>query len=199
MPQVRQQEYRAGNDCFFCRDRKEELTAGPTFAALANVGLSPPTLDQESPHWPCRRIFPFWPGRRPDLAGTITPVTPCLISDYRSITVDAAHSWYRRYRHQTHPVWGENLMSKSTETLQAMDRGTSLRKESAQRDGFNWVTGIAMMLFHVGAIAALFFFTWKALFVAAFLWWVSGSLGIGMSYHRLLTHRGNPLQDRKSV
>ena len=23
-----------------------------------------------------------------------------------------------------------------------------------------------------------------------FLWWVSGSLGIGMGYHRLLTHRG---------
>ena len=44
--------------------------------------------------------------------------------------------------------------------------------------------------FHVGAVAALFFFTWKALFVAMFLWWVSGSLGIGMSYHRLLTHRG---------
>ncbi len=36
----------------------------------------------------------------------------------------------------------------------------------------------------------LFFFTWKAFFVACFLWWVSGSLGIGMSYHRLLTHRG---------
>ena len=42
----------------------------------------------------------------------------------------------------------------------------------------------------MGAVAALFFFTWKALFVAMFLWWVSGSLGIGMSYHRLLTHRG---------
>jgi len=47
-----------------------------------------------------------------------------------------------------------------------------------------------MSLFHIGAIAALFFFTWKALFVAMFLWWVSGSLGIGMAYHRLLTHRG---------
>ncbi|MGD0417946.1 MAG: acyl-CoA desaturase, partial [Terriglobales bacterium] len=47
-----------------------------------------------------------------------------------------------------------------------------------------------MGLFHVGAIAALFFFTWPAFFVAIFLWWVSGSLGIGMSYHRLLTHRG---------
>ena len=47
-----------------------------------------------------------------------------------------------------------------------------------------------MAAFHIGAIVALFFFTWKALFVAMFLWWVSGSLGIGMSYHRLLTHRG---------
>ncbi|MBV8478369.1 MAG: fatty acid desaturase, partial [Acidobacteria bacterium] len=32
--------------------------------------------------------------------------------------------------------------------------------------------------------------TWKAFWVSMFLWWVSGSLGIGMSYHRLLTHRG---------
>jgi stearoyl-CoA desaturase (delta-9 desaturase) len=45
-------------------------------------------------------------------------------------------------------------------------------------------------MFHIGAVAALFFFTWKALAVAIFLWWVSGSLGIGMGYHRLLTHRG---------
>ena len=33
-------------------------------------------------------------------------------------------------------------------------------------------------------------FTWKAFFVALFLYWVAGSLGIGMAYHRLLTHRG---------
>ncbi|HEY7617210.1 MAG TPA: acyl-CoA desaturase, partial [Terriglobales bacterium] len=55
---------------------------------------------------------------------------------------------------------------------------------------FNWVTGSFMALFHAGAIAAFFFFSWKALFAAIFLWWVSGSLGIGMGYHRLLTHRG---------
>jgi len=42
----------------------------------------------------------------------------------------------------------------------------------------------------MSAIASLFFFTWKALLVAVFLWWISGSLGIGMGYHRLLTHRG---------
>ena len=54
----------------------------------------------------------------------------------------------------------------------------------------NVVTTFFMVMFHIGAVAALFFFSWKALFVAAFLWWVSGSLGIGMGYHRLLTHRG---------
>jgi fatty-acid desaturase len=54
----------------------------------------------------------------------------------------------------------------------------------------NWTTSFFMTAFHIGAIAALFFFTWKALAVAVFLWWVTGSLGIGMGYHRLLTHRG---------
>src|SRR5205807_5447768 len=30
----------------------------------------------------------------------------------------------------------------------------------------------------------------EGLLLSLFLWWVSGSLGIGMCYHRLLTHRG---------
>ncbi|HXW63031.1 MAG TPA: fatty acid desaturase [Candidatus Acidoferrales bacterium] len=67
---------------------------------------------------------------------------------------------------------------------------TDLRKESASKTGINWITAIFMLLLHVGAFAALFFFTWKALFLAIFLYWVGGSLGIGMGYHRLLTHRG---------
>jgi fatty-acid desaturase len=52
------------------------------------------------------------------------------------------------------------------------------------------LTTFFMVMFHLGAIAALFMFSWKALLLAVVLWWVSGSLGIGMSYHRLLTHRG---------
>ena len=67
---------------------------------------------------------------------------------------------------------------------------TGLGKESASESGINWITAIFMLLFHVGAFAALFFFSWKAFFLAAFLYWVGGSLGIGMGYHRLLTHRG---------
>jgi fatty-acid desaturase len=54
----------------------------------------------------------------------------------------------------------------------------------------NWTTTSFMMLFHIGAVAALFFFTWKGLALAALLLWISGSLGIGIGYHRLLTHRG---------
>jgi stearoyl-CoA desaturase (delta-9 desaturase) len=66
----------------------------------------------------------------------------------------------------------------------------ALRRKQAADNEINWVTASFMGAFHLGAVAALFFFTWKALLVALFLWWVSGSLGIGMGYHRLLTHRG---------
>jgi hypothetical protein len=46
-----------------------------------------------------------------------------------------------------------------------------------------WTTTLFMIGFHVGAIAALFFFSWKGLALAMVLWWISGSLGIGMGYH----------------
>src|SRR3984957_2134432 len=65
-----------------------------------------------------------------------------------------------------------------------------LEKKSKADGEINWVTATAMIAFHIGAVVALFFFTWKAFFLAIFLWWVSGSLGIGMGYHRLLTHPG---------
>lgn len=59
-----------------------------------------------------------------------------------------------------------------------------------KRDGINWVTSIAFVVFHAGAVAAFFFFSWPAFFVALALYWISLSFGIGMGYHRLLTHRG---------
>ena len=65
-----------------------------------------------------------------------------------------------------------------------------LKKRQRTDDEVNWVTASFMFMFHIGAVVALFFFTWKAFFVAAFLWWVATSVGIGMGYHRLLTHRG---------
>lgn len=58
-----------------------------------------------------------------------------------------------------------------------------------KKDYINWITSGIMIAFHVGAVAALFFFSWKAVFVAAALYWMAICLGIGMCYHRLLTHR----------
>lgn len=36
---------------------------------------------------------------------------------------------------------------------------------------FHWHTAIFVGLFHLGAVAALFMFDWKALVVAIALWW----------------------------
>jgi sn-1 stearoyl-lipid 9-desaturase len=61
------------------------------------------------------------------------------------------------------------------------------RKNAA---GLNVITFVAMTAFHIGAVAAFFFFDWGAILATLALWYISGSLGIGMGYHRLLTHRG---------
>jgi stearoyl-CoA desaturase (delta-9 desaturase) len=54
----------------------------------------------------------------------------------------------------------------------------------------NLTIAVSLGLFHVFAIVALFMFSWKALVFGLVMWWVAESLGIGMGFHRLLTHRG---------
>ena len=56
--------------------------------------------------------------------------------------------------------------------------------------GFNPGITAFIAAFHILAFAGLWFFNWQALIVGFVMWWVAGSLGIGMAYHRLLTHRG---------
>ena len=84
---------------------------------------------------------------------------------------------------------GWNSDSK-LESTKGRPSTVSLTNDRTFREPIGWMTTFFMGAFHVGAIIALFMFTWKALVVALALWWVSGSLGIGMGYHRLLTHRG---------
>ena len=59
-----------------------------------------------------------------------------------------------------------------------------------QSGSMSWVTTIFMGIFHVLAFVALFFFTWKGLAAAVVLYVLAINVGIGMCYHRLLTHRG---------
>ena len=58
-----------------------------------------------------------------------------------------------------------------------------------RKDFFNWITTSIMVLLHIGAIGALFMFSWKAVIISAVLYWMTIGFGIGMGYHRLLTHR----------
>ncbi len=55
---------------------------------------------------------------------------------------------------------------------------------------FRYDTLTAMLLFTVGAIGALFYFTPALLLVAVVVWMLSHGLGLAVGYHRLLTHRG---------
>jgi stearoyl-CoA desaturase (delta-9 desaturase) len=53
----------------------------------------------------------------------------------------------------------------------------------------NWLTATVMVIFHIGAVVALFHFSWTLLIVTAIVYWLAIGLGIGMGYHRLHTHR----------
>ncbi len=57
-------------------------------------------------------------------------------------------------------------------------------------EGINWMTLGAVVVFHLGALGALFLFSWQRLAVMAVLYVLAINVGIGMCYHRLLTHRG---------
>ncbi|MEG9438910.1 fatty acid desaturase [Edaphobacter sp. HDX4] len=80
-------------------------------------------------------------------------------------------------------------ISAATRTARKVREDLRMGREH-QEGRINWITAIAMGLFHVGAIAALFFFSWTNLAVAAVMYFFAINVGIGMAYHRLLTHRG---------
>lgn len=63
-------------------------------------------------------------------------------------------------------------------------------EDTTTKRAMNWGTVIFLTIAHLAAVAALFFWSWPAVITAIILYWVGGSLGIGMGWHRLLTHRG---------
>ena len=61
--------------------------------------------------------------------------------------------------------------------------------ESNLNQNLNKTTTVVLVLLHIGAIAALFCFSWTNLLTAALLYWVTIHWGISLGYHRLHTHR----------
>jgi len=57
------------------------------------------------------------------------------------------------------------------------------------RQSINWKNLAIVITFHFLAIPALFMFSWKNVAVMLVGNWIVVSLGVGLGYHRLLTHR----------
>ena len=59
----------------------------------------------------------------------------------------------------------------------------------AKRQGMNTFTTLVLVFLHIGALAALFTFSWTNLIAAIVMYYIATGLGISMGYHRLHTHR----------
>lgn len=68
--------------------------------------------------------------------------------------------------------------------------GKVFKFRHAKSRNWQWSTVVAVVIFHALAVWALFEFSWANLGAALVAWWLAGSWGIGLSYHRLLTHQG---------
>ncbi len=62
--------------------------------------------------------------------------------------------------------------------------------KQSQSNELNWVFVVVFVTFHLGALAALFCFHWSSLAIFLATWLLSQNVGIAVSYHRQLTHRG---------
>ena len=62
--------------------------------------------------------------------------------------------------------------------------------EQSRAGKYNWNTILFVGAFHVVALAAIFTFSWQNLAATLVVWLIAASWGVGIGYHRLLTHRG---------
>lgn len=65
------------------------------------------------------------------------------------------------------------------------------RRGGIEWNNLDWKVMIALGVLHLGAIAAVFpwTFSWSGVALFFLLIWVSGGLGVTLGFHRLLTHR----------
>ena len=87
---------------------------------------------------------------------------------------------------------GSNAATQESAAERALPARQQIRMGRAATvgEGVNWITLAIILLFHVGALAALFLFNWQRFLVMAVIYVLAINVGIGMCYHRLLTHRG---------
>jgi len=56
------------------------------------------------------------------------------------------------------------------------------------KGGIDWPVVTWFAFLHLASLSAIFFFTWKAVALFAVMSWLTGSIGVCLGYHRMLTH-----------
>ncbi|MEM7771819.1 MAG: fatty acid desaturase [Cyanobacteria bacterium P01_E01_bin.6] len=79
----------------------------------------------------------------------------------------------------------------STTIKPSLDDRTPLGRSPKNHEvgSFSWVRFTFFASIHAVALLAPWHFSWSALGITIFLHWLTGSLGICLGFHRLLTHR----------
>ncbi len=65
----------------------------------------------------------------------------------------------------------------------------NIQEFTQTRERINWRDLFIITSFHILLVPAIFYFSWTNLAIMLVGNWIIGSLGIGLGYHRLLTHR----------
>ena len=96
-------------------------------------------------------------------------------------TVTAPSRKRSRKRPESRPADSANKRTK--------DMGPTAQERRRRNNLSYWAIGW-LSLAHLVVLAAPFYFSWTGLIVALVLHWITGSIGICLGYHRLLTHSG---------
>ena len=113
----------------------------------------------------------------------MAPTTLDATATVQSVKARAAISPTSAPHSPVSPANGRRTAAPHTPETPQMGR-------ARQQDTVTLSTTLFFVAFHIGAIVALFFFRWSALAVFAITYFFAINVGIGMGYHRLLTHRG---------
>ncbi len=88
------------------------------------------------------------------------------------------------------PRHGTIASPQGPESHQHIEMETIVGRNESSARKFQWNTIIWVSLFHLFSAVALFYISWQNIAITLVLLWLSVSPGIGLGYHRLLTHRG---------
>jgi len=105
---------------------------------------------------------------------------------FNSTMAPPEHSRPAELTRTSHIIAAEQPQLRRQSNKRRADKPLQPYRSLARRLGLGTIIWFSIV--HAGALAAPFFFTWKAVGLFVVMYWLTGGLGIYLGYHRLLTH-----------